>query len=222
MLCHLHASERHLQTSELKPSLSCAVCEGSNATVVAVAASVEDDRREARRCRSLGEELAGLTCSRGLVALTASDGLVHRRRRGEGAAGDVVDELAEDMPRGAGHDQPRPIRGACDLLPDAQVPADSRGALTCVTPAGLHTDSHDLLTSLSDFAADDLALVAHTLALVGVGLAQLADICGDLADLLLVDALHAEPSRCFDLEGDALWCLDEHRVAKPEGELERR
>ena len=49
------------------------------------------------------------------------------------------------------------------------------------------------LTSLSDLAADVLARVAHALALVGLGLAQLADVGGDLADLLLVDA--RRPSR---------------------------
>src|SRR5262245_305599 len=221
MPCHVPVSQRHVPASELEPSLSSAVCEGSNATVVAVAAPVEDNRREAGRRCPLRQEFPGLTCARGLVSLAASDGLVHRRRRREGAAGSVVDELAENVPRGAGHDQPRPVRAACDLLPDAQVPADSRRALTCVTLAGLHTDSHDLLTSLSDLAADDLALVAHTLALVRVGLAKLADIRGDLADLLLVDALDMEPGGRLDLEGDALGCLDENRMAEAEGELER-
>ena len=50
------------------------------------------------------------------------------------------------------------------------------------------------LTSLSDLAADVLAGVADALALVGLGLAQLADVRGDLADQLLVDAL-TTPSR---------------------------
>src|SRR4249919_89145 len=220
MPCQLQASERHVHASELEPSLSSAVREGGDATVIAVAASVKDDRGEARSRCTLGQQLAGLTCSRGLVAPTVSDGLVHRRRRGERAAGDVVDKLAEDVPRRAGHDQPRPVGGACNLLPDAQVPADSRRALTCVTLTSLHTDSHDLLTSLSDLATDDLALVAHTLALVRVGFAELADICGDLADLLLVDALDVEPGGRVDLEGDALRCLYKNRMAEAEGELE--
>jgi hypothetical protein len=43
-------------------------------------------------------------------------------------------------------------------------------------------------TSLPDLAPDLLAGVPHALALVRVGLAQLAQVRRDLADLLLVDA----------------------------------
>jgi hypothetical protein len=45
---------------------------------------------------------------------------------------------------------------------------------------------------LSDLAADLLARVSDALGLVRVGLAQLADVGSDLADLLLVDALDRE------------------------------
>src|SRR5664279_5115 len=76
------------------------------------------------------------------------------------------------------------------------------------------------LTCLSDLAPDNLAGVPHTLTLVGIGLAQLADVRGDLADQLLVDALDPEPDRGFDDEGDALRRLDRDRVRVAEGELE--
>src|SRR6476646_906573 len=79
-----------------------------------------------------------------------------------------------------------------------------------------------LLTRLPDLELDLLALVADALALVRVGLAELADVGGDLADLLLVDAADHELRRRLDLEGDALRGRDGHGVAVAEGELEVR
>src|SRR6266508_3797926 len=64
--------------------------------------------------------------------------------------------------------------------------------------------------------------VPHALALVGLRLPQLADVRGDLADGLLVDALHREPGRRLHREGDAVRRLNRHRVAEAERELERR
>src|SRR6478752_3135312 len=78
------------------------------------------------------------------------------------------------------------------------------------------------LTCLSDLALDDLAGVPHALALVRVGFAELADVRGDLADLLLVDALDPELDRRFDHEADPGGRLDRHRVRVAEGELEVR
>src|SRR3954452_1697540 len=77
-----------------------------------------------------------------------------------------------------------------------------------------------LLTRLPDLELDLLALVADALALVGVGLAQLADVGGDLADLLLVDAAYDELRRALHLEADPLGGRDGHRVAVAERELE--
>src|SRR5262245_11334027 len=100
--------------------------------------------------------------------------------------------------------------------------AQPRGALGARALADLDTDSHALLTSLSDLAADDLALVAHALALVRVRLAQLAEISGNLADPLLVNAVHVESGRGVDLERDALGRLDQHGVAVAQRELKCR
>src|SRR5512139_3646217 len=76
------------------------------------------------------------------------------------------------------------------------------------------------LTSLSDLAADLLARVANALALVRLGLAQLADVRGGLADQLLVDALDAEPGGPVDREGDPLGRVERDRVRVPELELQ--
>src|SRR3954454_5070762 len=59
------------------------------------------------------------------------------------------------------------------------------------------------LAGLAGLAADVLAGVAHALALVWLGLAGRTDLGRDLADQLLVDADHGEPSRVLDLEADS-------------------
>src|SRR5690349_2158379 len=86
-------------------------------------------------------------------------------------------------------------------------------------PPALGGDSHVLLPSLSDLAADLLAGVTHALALIRVGLAELANFRGDLADLLLVDSLHDEPGRGFHPQRDPVRRDDRHRVAVAEREL---
>src|SRR5438132_428562 len=77
-----------------------------------------------------------------------------------------------------------------------------------------------LLPCLTGLAANLLALVPHALALVRVGLAELADVGGNLANLLLVDALDDEARGRLDPEGDALRSRDEHWVRVAERELE--
>src|SRR5690349_12347427 len=76
------------------------------------------------------------------------------------------------------------------------------------------------LAGLAGLAADVLAGVAHALALVGLGLASRADLCGDLADQLLVDADDREARRVLDLEADAIGRIDLDRVAVAQVELE--
>ena len=65
--------------------------------------------------------------------------------------------------------------------------------------------SHQLrsLGGLAGLLADVFALVADALALVRLGLADLADVRRDLADQLLVDAAHHDPRGRRDLELDA-------------------
>src|SRR5688572_431069 len=76
------------------------------------------------------------------------------------------------------------------------------------------------LARLPGLLGDVLAEVPDALALVGLGLADLADVGGDLADRLLVDALHDDAVRGGGLEADALGGVDRDRVAEAEGEIE--
>src|SRR5690606_25686983 len=77
-------------------------------------------------------------------------------------------------------------------------------------------DSHESLTSLSDLAADLLAGVTHALALVRLGLAELANLRGGLSDRLLVDAHDAELGRTVGGEGDAFGGVEHYRVGAAE------
>src|SRR4051812_37167073 len=68
------------------------------------------------------------------------------------------------------------------------------------------------LRGLAGLAQDALVRVADALALVRLGLADLANVGRDLADELLVDALHGDPVRSGHVEGDAGGRLHRHRV----------
>src|SRR6185437_1124804 len=77
------------------------------------------------------------------------------------------------------------------------------------------------LTSLSGLAPNYLAGVAHALALVRLGLADLADVRSRLADGLLVDAAHRHLVVALDRERDPGRRVHEHRVREAERELDR-
>src|SRR3954452_12304637 len=74
--------------------------------------------------------------------------------------------------------------------------------------------------ALADLPGDVLALVADSLALVGLRRPLLADDGGDLADLLLVVALDDHARRLRHLELDALRRLDRHGMRVAERQLE--
>src|SRR6478735_5514810 len=83
--------------------------------------------------------------------------------------------------------------------------------------------AHDwflLLGGLAGLALHALAGVANALALVRLGLAELADVGGDLTDELLVEAAHDDAGRLRDLEGHAFGRLHVHRVREPDGDLD--
>src|SRR5256885_3540532 len=94
----------------------------------------------------------------------------------------------------------------------------SKRAVTAL-PAFLRSPS-SLLTGLSSLAANHFALVLHALALVRLRRPDLPDVRGDLAHLLLVDALDAEHGRALHGELDPGRRRDQHGVREPERELE--
>src|SRR6188768_2829524 len=76
------------------------------------------------------------------------------------------------------------------------------------------------LTCLAGLAADSFVDVPNALALVGLGLAQRADVGGHLADQLLVDAVHLDTGGLRHHELDALGGVDHDGVAEAERQVE--
>src|SRR5262249_51451738 len=77
------------------------------------------------------------------------------------------------------------------------------------------------LTCLAGLALHALAQVAHALALVRLGFADLADVGGHLPDCFLVDAPHRDAGRLRYLELDAVGRLHADGMAETERELDR-
>src|SRR6478736_7914333 len=94
----------------------------------------------------------------------------------------------------------RPLRRACAIL----LIRDS------------DTSCCSLLAGLAGLSQNTLAGVADALALVGLWLADAADVGRDLADDFLVDAAHDDLGLDRHLEGDAFRRLHVDRVAKTE------
>ncbi len=114
------------------------------------------------------------------------------------AAGDVVDRLHVDVLVRTEHREARPLGGAHDLLAHAAVPP-----LAVLGLGEPHANDPLLLRGLAGLAQHALAGVADALALVRLGLADLADVGRDLADELLVEAAHDDARRLRNLERDA-------------------
>src|SRR5204862_6782800 len=98
--------------------------------------------------------------------------------------------------------------------------ACERGGAASREPIACRSLRRRSLRGLPGLLPHVLALVADALALVRLGLADLADVRGDLADGLLVDAPDRDAGRRRYLELDPLRGPDHHRVGETERELE--
>src|SRR5450755_3211989 len=110
-------------SSEREPGFPRSLRERLDLAVVAVAAAVEHRHRNAGRLGPLGEQLAGPRRARGgrkcaQLRLGPVD-------RGEGATGDVVDQLRGDPAVGTEHGDPRTLGRARDLRAHAAAAAQA-------------------------------------------------------------------------------------------------
>src|SRR5262245_14073454 len=178
---------------ELETALAGGVGQGLDAPVVVEAAAVEDHRLHALVLGAGGDELAdGLGCFQVGATLglaLALEVLVERRRRAEGLPRLVVDHLRVDVRLAAEHRQPRAPGSARDLLADA--------VLDPLPDVFFGLDLHMLFRTgragLARLLLEHLAHVADALLLVGIRLAQAADLRRHLAHPLAVDARHGHP-----------------------------
>ena len=181
--------------SELQSGLAGRVGDGGHPAVVQETAPVEDDLADAGGLGPLGDQAADRRRPRPCCRCRrpgAGPSRPSRRRpgcgrRGRRSPGRRCACWSGRPPGGAGPAVPatflrtrwwRRARATCLSLAATCSCAD---LLDCSTGVGL-------LGGLAGLADDPLAGVADAFALVGLGLADLADVGGDLADQLLVDA----------------------------------
>src|SRR5690606_30174298 len=135
--------------------------------------------RHVGRLAALGDQLADTDRSFGAAAVLdlAAQILVEGRGGRQRAARRIVDDLGVDVLARAVHAEAR-----------ATVGAGSDGFANALL-APFHTleaDGHFLWRSLlllAFLARDELADIAHALALVGLGTTETADVCSHLANL---------------------------------------
>src|SRR5262249_20813150 len=151
--------------------------------VIDIAATIEDHLFDSLGGGALGDQLAhrfgGLDITAGFQV--SAQRLVERRSRGQRGAAHVVDHLRVDVLARAVHGQPHPALG---VEPDR--PAHARFASVSLVTQWLHDRLPSLL--LAFLAEDVLTGIPDALALVRLGRPETANLRGDLADLLLVDA----------------------------------
>src|SRR5882757_3470474 len=137
--------------SELQPRLAGGVRQRGDAAVVVVTAAVEDDLVDAGFLGAGRDQLAHLGGAGLLVAVHRADVRLEARGRRHRVAGDVVDDLHDDVPRGAVDDHARTLGRAADLLAKPEVttgPGDTapgRRVLADRLPLGSSGLSHDHL-----------------------------------------------------------------------------
>src|SRR5579884_3674685 len=157
--------------SDLESGRSSAVAEGGDAAVVSESAPVEDDTLDPGGLGPLADERTDPLGGVDRPGRAAAQFRLGRRGRGQRPPGGVVDDLGVDVLVGPEHGQARPLGGAADPLADPAVALDPR-----LGAPDSHRCSSLLLPRLAGLAQDALAGVADALALVGLGLANLADV----------------------------------------------
>src|SRR5699024_9451175 len=124
------ASRPGLRRPRAPCSLPCSQCESSftgtvghcgHATLVGVAAAVEDHGLDAGGLRALSDELADAVRLGGLVVARRAEVLLHRRCGCDRAALHIVDDLDEHVARRARDHEARALGGAVDVLAQTSV-----------------------------------------------------------------------------------------------------
>ena len=161
---------------------------------VLVATAVEDDGLDAGGLGALGDELADLAGLGGLVTVERTQVGLEGRGRGDGVALACRRRPGRTRDGRTGDDEARTQRRC--RRSSCEGGRDGDRERRVLPLARLIDHAMAYLPVFPTLRRTTLAGVAHTLALVGLGLADLADVGGDLADGLLVDALHGEACCC--------------------------
>src|SRR6195256_1765506 len=170
-------------SSEIEAALARGVGQRLDPAVIEIAAAIEHDLLYALRRRPLGEPLSDrlrrLDVGTGLEAVAHV--LFQRGGRRQRLAFRIVDHLRVDVLRRTENRKPRALAGGATDVPPHLRHSPQRTINNC---------RHRALPSLllAFLAEDVFARVFHALALVWLRLAEGTDFCGDVPDLLAVDA----------------------------------
>src|SRR5262245_7514868 len=206
---------RCLSLLEAQAAIARTIGQGLDPAVILVAATIEHHCLDAGLDGAFGNELAdrrggslvGPGLQRGLQLLFKARG------RHQGGIACIVDDLRVNVLGGAEHAQP------WSAVAVRQGPAHTQLALL----ERLGFAEHGGLLLLAFLAQDVFALVANTLALIGLGRPGGADLGRHLPDLLLVDSRYGNQFLLgpADLHLDAGRDLVQHVMAKTHLHLQR-
>src|SRR5699024_5026485 len=126
---------------QCQPTFTCALSNSSHATVVLVAAAVEDNCFDASSLGALCNELANLLGLCGLVGIACAKICFHGRSAGQGDTLRVVYDLYEDVTSRAVDNQAWTNGGTNDVLAQTLMTTTALSGLALA----LDSDSHDYL-----------------------------------------------------------------------------
>src|SRR5882757_5722700 len=184
-----------------------------HAPMIEIPAAVKDHLLDALLESALGDELADDGGRGNIVALGRSAALTAfaRTRRGNGLVSAIVDELGIDMPA---RTIDREARTPTAHLPDVIA----HSAATAFKEVCLF--GHIRLLLLAFFAANTLARIFHTLALIRLRRTIAADLGRHLSHKLLVDPGDADHGRLFAHDSDSSRNRIGHVVRKAQLQLQ--
>src|SRR5690606_2858155 len=136
--------------SQVQSTLSSSFGDRGNATGVAAAAAVKDDRVNASLLGTLGDEFANLTRFGSLVGGETAKVCLHGRSGCQGETLAVINDLNEYVSSRTRDHETWTSFGADNLLAESGVTTNACRRLTLAS----NTCSHGLLTSLSGLAAN--------------------------------------------------------------------
>src|SRR3984957_18791357 len=215
-LCHVIDPTGSLSgVSEVQSAFACRLGQGFHPAVIEIAAAVEYHVLDALFLGALRDQLADrlgrVDAGAGLHAFARR--LLDRRSRRERDALVVVDHLGIDVLGRAEHGEPLALaRGAAQRAADAALAAHN-------SVAELGYQAAPLLL-LAFLAEDAFAGIFDALALVRLRRSIIADLGGDLADLLPVAAGDHDFDRPWRRNGDAFGDQIDDVVAIAERDLQ--
>src|SRR5690554_7590071 len=217
---------------EFQPAFTRAIRHGRNAPVIDETVPVEYDFVDPFLLNPLGQDFSDLAGLLDLlhVLIALAKALLNRRGAHQGMPAHVVNDLSVDMlagakdrkPRARGRTENRVANGTLAPLAPAFkyclfkhcMSPRYPGRGECARCARAPDPSSLCCAGFTDFANNALILIANALALIGLRRAQTADLRGDFAQQLFIEAAQLDLGLALDRDLDPRGDLEQNRMAK--------